>query len=391
MDKLKLLLADDETIVRLGIRHMILWDELGLELVGECANGEEAVRIVQQRSGDVDILLTDTMMPAMDGLHLAAWMQRNCPRCAVIFFSGYAEYDILRTAMRYKAADYLLKPVDRAGLNKALAAVAAAVRAEKTKTDGHSWRSPEAKMFRNFARSRISMDDVLDHSIRYPVTIASVSVPDGDRDAAAESLARSFPTALVARDDKPPAATVFVLFQGETPHAADMEHWIAGSGLRVSVGLSLPVHMLEELPQAYQQARKALLDGEGEPGRCTVFSNDYQNNVVIRLMAYVEENYTQPVILSEAAEHFGYNASYVSRIFKKQTGESFVSYLTRYRITRAHAMLAHDPNYKIAELAEAVGIPDVNYFCKVFKKTCGATPYQFKQDMAKQKSPPGKL
>ena len=98
-------------------------------------------------------------------------------------------------------------------------------------------------------------------------------------------------------------------------------------------------------------------------------------------MAYVEENYAQPITLAEVAAHFGYNASYVSRIFKKQTGQSFVSYVTHHRITRALSMLTREPNRRVAEVAEAVGIPDVNYFCKVFKKTCGLTVYQFRQSL----------
>lgn len=386
MERLKLLLVDDEYIVRLGIQHMILWDELGLELVGECANGAEAVRIVQQRGGDVDILLTDTVMPTMDGLELAGWMHQNCPRCAVIFFSGYAEYDLLRTAMRYKAADYLLKPVDRTGLNKALAAVAAAARAEKTEERRRAHPLPDAKMLRNFARSRISVEDVQDYDLRGSLTVVSVAVPDGDVKETAESLAHAFPQALVARDDKPPAATVFAAFPGENvPSAEEIERWVAASGQNVSAGMSLLAQTLAELPQAYQQSRKALLDCAGERGRCTVFSDDYQNNVVARLMAYVEENYAQPITLAEAATHFGYNASYVSRIFKKQTGQSFVSYVTHHRITHALAMLTHEPNCRVAELAEAVGIPDVNYFCKVFKKTCGLTVYQFRQSLTKPK------
>ena len=384
MERLKLLLVDDEYIVRLGIQHMILWDELGLELVGECANGEEAVRIVQQRGGDVDILLTDTVMPTMDGLELAGWMHQNCPRCAVIFFSGYAEYDLLRTAMRYKAADYLLKPVDRAGLNKALAAAAAAARAEKTEAQRRTHPLPDAKMLRNVARSRISVEDMQDYDISGPLTVVSVAVPDGDVKEVSESLTRAFPQALAARDDKPPAATLFAAFPaGDAPAAEAIARWASESGLNVSVGISLPAQTLAELPQVYQQSRKALLDCAGEKGRCTVFSDDYQNNVAARLMAYVEENYAQPITLAEAAAHFGYNASYVSRIFKKQTGQSFVSYVTHHRITRALAMLTHEPNLRVAELAEAVGIPDVNYFCKVFKKTCGLTVYQFRQSLTK--------
>ena len=382
MERLKLLLVDDEYIVRLGIQHMILWDELGLELVGECANGAEAVRIVQQRGGDVDILLTDTVMPAMDGLELAGWMHQNCPHCAVIFFSGYAEYDLLRTAMRYKAADYLLKPVDRAGLNKALAAAAAAARAEKSDAQRRVSPSADAKMLRNFARGRISVEDVQDYDIRGPLTVVSIAVPDGDAKDTVERWMRAFPHALAAKDDKPPEATAFALFPaGTAPAAEEIERWAAERGKNVFAGMSLPAQTLAELPQAYQQSRKALLDCAGEKGRCTVFSDDYQNNVVTRLMAYVEENYAQPITLAEVAAHFGYNASYVSRIFKKQTGQSFVSYVTHHRITRALSMLTREPNRRVAEVAEAVGIPDVNYFCKVFKKTCGLTVYQFRQSL----------
>ncbi len=87
-------------------------------------------------------------------------------------------------------------------------------------------------------------------------------------------------------------------------------------------------------------------------------------------VAYIKEHYEKPQIsLSFMAKKFGFNATYFSRKFKEVTGQSFVECLTAYRISKACEYAKQGK--MMYETAEMVGIPDVSYFSKCFKKYMG--------------------
>ena len=101
----RLLIVDDEYYVRVGIKSAIDWSEIGVEVVGEAADGEEALEMAL--SSRPDIILTDVRMPFMDGL------TSKMPECGFIVLSGHNEFEYARQAIRQGAFAYLLKPIDR--------------------------------------------------------------------------------------------------------------------------------------------------------------------------------------------------------------------------------------------------------------------------------------
>ncbi|MFI3213374.1 MAG: response regulator [Eubacteriales bacterium] len=105
----KVILVDDEILVRQAIGQNIDWNAVGMELVKDCANGQEAVEYLQ--CNQVDIVLTDIFMPFMDGLELSKYIYENHPDVMVVIFSGYGEFKYAQKAMLYKVQEYLLKPV----------------------------------------------------------------------------------------------------------------------------------------------------------------------------------------------------------------------------------------------------------------------------------------
>ncbi len=93
-----------------------------------------------------------------------------------------------------------------------------------------------------------------------------------------------------------------------------------------------------------------------------------QNTRPIRMvLKYIEEHYTDPIRLEDAALLVTLNPAYLSNIFKKETGENFVDYLNSYRIGQARELLK-DSNLSINEIAYSTGFQDARYFSKLFKK-----------------------
>lgn len=126
---MKLYIAEDEEWIRKGIKKMIRWEEMGLQLVGEADNGIAALKEILQLQPD--ILLADIRMPGMDGLELARDLKDKIPT-KVIFISGYKEFEYAKTAVELSAVNYLLKPVDPEKLNQVIREAADSVVKERS-------------------------------------------------------------------------------------------------------------------------------------------------------------------------------------------------------------------------------------------------------------------
>lgn len=126
---MKLIVADDEKWVRAAIINSIPFEELGMSLACEAADGLEALELCLQHKPD--ILLTDIRMPGLTGIELAEELKGPCPDTRVVIISGYSDFEYAKTAIKYGVSDYLLKPVDEAELKQVLLKVKEDVLKEK--------------------------------------------------------------------------------------------------------------------------------------------------------------------------------------------------------------------------------------------------------------------
>ena len=105
---LKLLIADDERIIRETIFNIIDWKKHDIEVIGLCKNGIEAYDMILDESPD--IVLTDIRMPGMGGLELIRKIRQTDLQIQFIILSGYGEFEYAKEAMSYGIRHYLLKP-----------------------------------------------------------------------------------------------------------------------------------------------------------------------------------------------------------------------------------------------------------------------------------------
>ena len=105
----RILLVDDEILVREAIKENIDWKSMDCELVGDCENGRQAADFVKEHP--VDIVLTDILMPYMDGMELSHFLHDNYPEIVIVIFSGFGEFEYAKKAIQYNVSEYLLKPV----------------------------------------------------------------------------------------------------------------------------------------------------------------------------------------------------------------------------------------------------------------------------------------
>ncbi|MCO5182417.1 MAG: response regulator [Anaerolineae bacterium] len=112
---MKILIADDEAIIRMGLKSMLA--ELG-HTVFEATNGREALQIVQHQHPELALL--DIQMPYTDGLHVARAIERVRP-IPVVILTAFGQKELVDKASEYPIHGYLIKPVQSAELNAALA------------------------------------------------------------------------------------------------------------------------------------------------------------------------------------------------------------------------------------------------------------------------------
>lgn len=113
----RVLLVEDEEIIRKGIRYSVPWEECGCSVVGEAENGaagEEKIAELQP-----DIVITDITMPVKSGLEMIADTREKFNYIAIIL-TGYSEFEYAQQAIRNGVSDYVLKPLDMDEMRTAL-------------------------------------------------------------------------------------------------------------------------------------------------------------------------------------------------------------------------------------------------------------------------------
>ncbi len=115
---LRMILADDEPIITRGIRKLLDWKMFGIEIMGEYEDGRKAYEAIIREKPNIALL--DISMPGMSGVDILRECRAMNNRVAVIFISGFQDFEYAKAALQYGAVDYLLKPVIREELLKAI-------------------------------------------------------------------------------------------------------------------------------------------------------------------------------------------------------------------------------------------------------------------------------
>jgi DNA-binding NarL/FixJ family response regulator len=181
-NKIRVLLADDHTLVRAGFRTLL--EKLGFMVVGEAENGMQAIRLVENLKPD--IVLMDIAMPDLNGLEATTQIIQNYPGVHVIILSMHATPEYARRAVRVGAAGYLLKDASAAEFDQSLRAV----------MRGEVYLSPRISKFivSDYVASGVSKATPLDNLTARQREILQLIVEGNSRKAISEKLTISVKT-----------------------------------------------------------------------------------------------------------------------------------------------------------------------------------------------------
>lgn len=146
-----------------------------------------------------------------------------------------------------------------------------------------------------------------------------------------------------------------------------------------AVGYILKPSDPDEIIESVNKAKQNL-DNYGRNNSNHLKTTTIRNKAIGKLFDYMEKHYAEEITLYTAAEYVHMNHIYVSRLFKKEIGKTFLDVLTTIRLQKACELLADNDN-KIYEIAEKVGIYDSGYFSQVFKKNYDMTPSEYRDKL----------
>ena len=157
----KLLICDDEAIIRNGLKAIIEPLHKDLKIIGQASSGFEAHEKILFE--EPDLVLMDINMPGMTGLEVMEKVQSQGIRSKFIIISGYDEFQYAQQAVRLRALDYILKPIDRKKLQKTLESALAELMEEKHsreefhETDASMEKKAIQLLYRNYGDSDFSL------------------------------------------------------------------------------------------------------------------------------------------------------------------------------------------------------------------------------------------
>ncbi len=139
----KLLIADDEPLVRKGLYNTLEWDKFNIAVVDMAVNGKEALEISKREVPDICLL--DINMPIINGLNLIEKIKEINPEVVIIIVTGYDEFQYAQMALKLKAFDYLLKPVYEEDLRVVIERALTELEAAKSIKKRYEWANEQLK------------------------------------------------------------------------------------------------------------------------------------------------------------------------------------------------------------------------------------------------------
>ncbi|PSL30576.1 AraC family two component transcriptional regulator [Planomicrobium soli] len=494
----KVLIVDDEMLIRQGIINYIDWESEGFQIIGEASNGKEAMHMIEQCRPH--IVVTDIVMPIMDGIDLVREGKKAFPEIEIIVLSSFEDFDYVRSTFQSGVADYILKPkLNGQELVKILNRVADRIPNLRRSTGlpepnrsieemlgnlllGYESSLDKTVLSSVFVNSHFQLVavygenyDISQLKTAFASNVAIFQVLSEEAEAtflinfnfdqleaisetieeysqkdakltwlvsepfeSIDNLKNVYDESLVKMKKYLfylPEKTLFMHNQLPVEHAKqpifDLNHFIEMFKDRMfNAAFTYLENHIEYLSGQYNNdsfefksflgnivfniivlmdnmkygtqdierkkynyfssineanhVNEALLQFNEflDEVRIIILSNDEaneQSNNLEKILAYIEQHYTQPLRLSEIAEHFHFNASYLSSYFSTHHKEGFSEYLNRVRIKKSMELLENS-TVSISNISGMVGYSEHSYFCKVFKRITGTSPGNYRKE-----------
>ncbi|MEC0373600.1 response regulator transcription factor [Paenibacillus chibensis] len=385
--KIKVLIADDESIVRKGLRSTVPWEQFGMEVVADAPNGLKAWEAFLEYRPDV--VITDIVMPEMDGIELTRKVKETAKHTKIILLSCHRDFEYAQQGMRLGASGYLLKTAfEDEELEELLKQFQRDLSAPSSEP-GQDGERLETMLFAwlnghsdKFPQELANVQEDPKHFGGQPIHLYLIRTAEC-------GASWSWLLADAGQDERCIADGKLI------PYGGDYCYWIVPDALRVAAD-GLLVECKSRCGRLQWSRRCSLLHSEDLR---EAFLSLHKEAELERIYGVSGEDWPEPIwkavhllhanpaadwSASDLAEEVGLSRSHFSILFKKAVGDSFIAFQYKRKLRLASGLL-RDTTLTMQDIAERTGLGDSKYFSKWFKRCTGQTPSQYraqqKEDM----------
>lgn len=374
-----IMVVDDDCNIRNGLMSIIKANIQWEYQLYEASNGESALCKIQEEF--IDIAVVDIKMPVMDGIELLKQLQNRKNSCQVIMLSGYDDYNLVRTALKLGAFDYLLKPVNIKTFIKILnESIKRIDRIPKNETPNNKlYIGPKHSNYvvpqfqENFFDIEVTTK-IQDDSVNL-LKCALKSATEINMEQTHYYFDKYFE--IIAQGNISEENLRNSLTQWVYDLMKCNNDYIRVIGLNKLTERDI-LNAIKNLPTLSQLKSQFLEVLEVYAEQLLQDQNKDDQYIVRKVKLYIEEHYSQEPTLTSISQELYIHPNYLSTMFKNNTGVNFRDYLRNVRIEKSKEMLSDDSK-KIYDIALAVGYQDPAHFNRAFKDVTGVSPSTYKR------------
>lgn len=383
---INIVIADDEPLALIELKSLIPWNDLGYNIIGEFRNGKSALDFILDHS-ETDIAILDINMPAMSGLQVIEERNRIDKPIEYLVVSAYSDYSLVRKAFKLGISDYIIKEeLEPENLLPVLEKIAGRINRKKVTSMEETpiAESKGKKRILDYLKGEASLpdDSLLNDETVSPLLIKLeiLSCRKDHKSVQNEALicyiedsaGKSCKGAVCLEEDN-----VFFLilpYDKGNPPPEETYPKLSRSiknGIRKYFNKLLIFSTVENLP-----AEKDLPDQYMELKSL----HGFRSRSIRRCLEYIQEHYQDDEIsFDDLCRITETSRSYLSSLFKQETGIGYKDYLNEVRISHAISLL-EKTEMKVQEISEQVGFSNVEHFSRTFKSRTGISPSRYSRE-----------
>ncbi len=373
---IKVLIADDELIVRKGLMATVDWKKFGMEVIAEAPNGQKAWELFQQYSPE--LVITDIVMPVMTGIELARNIKQYSPTTKILLLSCHRDFSFAQEGINIGASGYILKT---AFSDQQFEEYLGRIGNEINHTNiQHSYDSSYlAKEFYewlcDFDNSFPKLvEELFSNEWKWMVNPYYIYLINGlnSIDTIQKKMYRGEkPFTIIPCGHE--QAFIFILEKSK----ADFEHLLVEARSK-DPSTRWMVH-------GPNRGMKEWMDGVTNLFHRFKFEKQFKVSMedwplpIQKAVQIMIQELDQSFSSSYIAREVGLSRSHFSTMFKKTVGESFITFIEKLKV-KAACELLENTSLPLQDIGEKIGIQDGKYFSKWFKKCMGRTPSDYRQN-----------
>ncbi|MGE6257237.1 response regulator [Heyndrickxia sporothermodurans] len=366
---IKVLIVDDDTIVRRGLKATVDWNKYNMTVVAEAPNGKRGWEEFLQYQPEV--VITDIVMPEENGLEFSRKIKGQAPNTKVLLLSCHKDFEYAQEGLKLGASGYLLKTMfDDQELDQFLTCFQQeligepkrhAIEQSSFQESFLLWLSGYKNDFEKRLDQLFNREWAWLNQPFYAFSIQNMSFSNQDNISVSLSLGENLTYYFISEKDYRPFLTRLTEEKVEHPNI----NWIyAGplTGKQDWIKSVIAFHHTQQQGEQLQQ----------------------YPSILLQAVEYIVRNLSKPMTVSNIADAIGMSRSHLSTLFKKGIGDSIHSFIEKKRLQLAKELL-EGSTLTIQEIGEQIGILDAKYFSKWFKRCLGYPPSYYRTEQKGEK------